>query len=127
MESIVTVTFSGGLDISRYPEIAAGFRNCPDSGECVIVDLSDAKWLDSVFMTDLLLFYRKNLKLNRAMIVVARGGVARMLTIAGLAKRLRIVSDYDDAKRIPLNGKKRARKTVGPPTEFHFDVPDETN
>ena len=78
-------------------------------------------------MTDLLLFYRKNLKLNRAMIVVARGGVARMLTIAGLAKRLRIVSDYDDAKRIPLNGKKRARKTVGPPTEFHFDVPDETN
>jgi anti-anti-sigma regulatory factor len=96
-DSIVTLTLLNGLDISRYPEIQAAFATCPEGGDCVIVDLSGATWVDSVFMTELLLFYRKNQKLGRGMIVVARGGVARMLTLAGLAKRIRIVSDLERA------------------------------
>lgn len=121
MESIVSLSFSGGLDISRYPEIAQRFHDCPPGGDCVIVDLSAAKWIDSIFMTELLLFYRKNLKLNRAMIVVARGGIGRMLTIAGLAKRIRIVSDYHEAKAVAPGAMRRTRRVVGPPVDFQLN------
>ncbi|GEM_PF-1799552 len=116
-DSIVTLTFRDGLDISRYPEIQAAFATCPSGGDCVIVDLSDATWVDSVFMTELLLFYRKNQKLERGTIVVARGGVARMLTLAGLAKRIRIVSDLERALQASPELRKRLRRHVGPPAD----------
>ncbi|MGH7659304.1 MAG: STAS domain-containing protein [Vulcanimicrobiaceae bacterium] len=114
-DSITTLTFSDGLDISRYPEFQHAFATCPDGGSSVIVDLSEATWVDSIFMTELLLFYRKNQKLNRGMIVVAQGGVARMLALAGLDKRIRMVSDIDHALRVTQADRRRARRHIGPP------------
>ena len=100
-ETYATLTFTGGLDISRYPEIIETFRSCPDEGSCVIVDLSNAMWIDSVFMTELLVFYRRTLKNNRTMVIVATGNVEKMLTIAGINRRIRVVSDLADARKSP--------------------------
>jgi len=100
-ESYTTLTFTGGLDISRYPEIIDTFRSCPDEGSCVIVDLSNATWIDSVFMTELLVFYRRTLKNDRTMVIVATGNVEKMLAIAGINRRIRVVSDLGDARKSP--------------------------
>jgi anti-anti-sigma regulatory factor len=100
-ETYATLTFTRGLDISRYPEIVETFRNCPDEGSCVIIDLSSATWIDSVFMTELLVFYRKTLKQNRTMVVVANGNVEKMLAIAGVNRRIRVVADVDEARKSP--------------------------
>lgn len=120
-DSIVTLTFSDGLDISRYPEFQRAFATCPEGGACVIIDLSRAAWVDSIFMTELLMFYRKNQKLGRGTIIVAQGGVARMLTLAGLDKRIRIVSDVDRALKVSQMERRRARRHVGPPTPIQDD------
>jgi anti-anti-sigma factor len=100
-DSFSTLTFAGGLDISRYPELVAIFNSCPDDDSCVIVDLSNAQWIDSIFMTELLVFYRKIHKSGRSMVVVAEGNVARMLTIAGISRRIRVVSNLEDARKSP--------------------------
>lgn len=117
-DSILTLTFSDGLDISRYPEFQHAFATCPEGGSCVIIDLSAARWIDSIFMTELLLFYRKNQKLGRGTILVAQGGVARMLALAGLDKRIRTVSDIDRALKISQIERRRARRQVGPPAGY---------
>ena len=117
-DSIVTLVFSDGLDISRYPEFQHAFAACPEGGACVIIDLSAASWIDSIFMTELLLFYRKNQKLGRGTIIVAQGGVARMLALAGLDKRIRTVSDIDRALKISQIERRRARRHVGPPAGY---------
>jgi anti-anti-sigma regulatory factor len=100
-ETYATLTFTRGLDISRYPEIVETFRNCPEEGSCVIIDLSNATWIDSVFMTELLVFYRKTLKQNRTMVIVANGNVEKMLAIAGVNRRIRVVADPAEARKSP--------------------------
>lgn len=100
-ETYATLTFTGGLDISRYPEIVETFRSSRDEGSCVIVDLSSATWIDSVFMTELLVFYRKAVKNDRTMVIVATGNVEKMLAIAGINRRIRVVANLDDARKSP--------------------------
>lgn len=100
-ETYATLTFAGGLDISRYPELVGIFRSCPDEGSCVIIDLSNATWIDSVFMTELLVFYRKTLKNNRTLVIVATGNVEKMLAIAGINRRIRVVADVTEARKSP--------------------------
>lgn len=100
-ETYTRLTFTGGLDISRYPEIIETFRSCSDEGSCVIIDLSNATWIDSIFMTELLMFYRKAVKADRTVIIVATGNVERMLTIAGVNRRVRVVADLAEARKSP--------------------------
>lgn len=100
-ETYATLTFTGGLDISRYPEIVQIFKSCPDEGSCIIIDLTAATWIDSVFMTELLVFYRKSLKNERAMVIVANGNVEKMLTIAGINRRIRVVGSLAEARKSP--------------------------
>lgn len=100
-DTYATLIFSGGLDISRYPEIVETFRSCPEQGSCIIIDLHDAMWIDSVFMTELLVFYRKALKNDRTMVIVARGNVEKMLAIAGINRRVRVVGDLAEARKSP--------------------------
>jgi anti-anti-sigma regulatory factor len=100
-ETYATLTFTGGLDISRYPEIVQIFKSCPDEGSCIIIDLSAATWIDSVFMTEMLVFYRKSLKNERAMVIVANGNVEKMLTIAGINRRVRVVGSLAEARKSP--------------------------
>ena len=100
-ETYATLTFAGGLDISRYPEFVEIFRSCPDEGSCVILDLGRATWIDSVFMTELLVFYRRAVKNNRTMVIVATGNVEKMLAIAGINRRIRIVANIEDARKSP--------------------------
>jgi anti-anti-sigma regulatory factor len=122
-ETYATLTFTGGLDISRYPEIIETFRSCSNEGSCVIIDLSNATWIDSVFMTELLVFYRKALKNNRTMILVATGNVGKMLAIAGINRRIRVVGNLDDARKSPARAAwekqhPEARPTRGDGAEY---------
>jgi anti-anti-sigma regulatory factor len=100
-DTYATLTFHGGLDISRYPEIVDIFRSCSAEGSCVIIDLSSATWIDSVFMTELLVFYRKAVKNDRTMVIVASGNVEKMLAIAGINRRVRVVGDIGEARKSP--------------------------
>jgi anti-anti-sigma regulatory factor len=70
--SIATIRFCGGLDISRYPEVARRLTLIPED-DGVVVDLSQAEWVDSSFLVELLLFHRRLQQTGRRMIVVARG------------------------------------------------------
>ena len=93
------IVFSGGLDISRYPEIVDEFSTCRNDTCHVIIDLSDVPWIDSVFMSELLIFMRRDKNAPRRIIVIAGGNVVRMLQIAGVHKKVSIVDDYDSALR----------------------------
>jgi anti-anti-sigma factor len=99
--SIHTISFSGGLDITRYPEIhdaflAPGIALAPGS---VIIDLSNVSWIDSIFMSEMLFFAKRPENKDRTTVVVAQGSVARMLGIAGIDKKLPVVSTYKTALR----------------------------
>jgi anti-anti-sigma factor len=97
---ISTISFSGGLDISRYPEIVDAFRKHVEGAEPLIVDLSAATWIDSVFIAELLIFRRRNTRPERTIILVAGGNVARMLTIVGIDKKIPVVSTLEEAKEL---------------------------
>jgi anti-anti-sigma regulatory factor len=113
LASIVTIGFDGGLDVSRHAEIAKRFAECPTGGETVIIELSRATWVDSTAITELLLFYRKNHKLGRSVVIVAQGNVARMLLLAGIAKRIPVFSSLDSAMQ-KLRAKGRQAGTSRP-------------
>ena len=91
-----TISFSGRLDTSRYPEIVQRFVDCPE-GDCVVVDLSETRHVEPTFMGELLLFNRRMTKEGRTIVIVAKGDVARRLVLAGLDRRIRIVSNRDAA------------------------------
>lgn len=95
-KSLPTISFSGSLDTSRYPEIVQRFIDCPE-GDSVVVDLSEARHVEPTFMGELLLFNRRMTKEGRTVIVIATGDVARRLVLAGVDKRIRIVADRDAA------------------------------
>ena len=100
LKTISTISFSGGLDISRYPEIVDAFREHIEGSEPVIVDLSGAAWIDSVFIAELLIFRRRNTRPERTIIVVAAGNVARMLAVVGIDKKVPIVPTLKEAKQL---------------------------
>lgn len=96
---IRTISFKGGLDISRYPEIHAGFDTPKSDVGPVIVDLTKVAWIDSVFMSELLLFLMRAENRDRTIVLVAQGNAARMLAIGGIDKKVPIVASYDVAIR----------------------------
>jgi anti-anti-sigma regulatory factor len=122
LASIVTIGFEGGLDVSRHAEIAKRFAECPTGGETVIIQLSRATWVDSTAITELLLFYRKNHKLGRSVVIVAQGNVARMLLLAGITKRIPVFPDLDSAMK-KLRGRPRQAGTNSPaPTTIRENI-----
>ena len=116
--SIVTIGFEGGLDVSRSQEMAKRFGECPTGGDAVIIELSRATWIDSAAITELLLFYRQNEKMGRSVVIVAQGNVARLLLLAGIAKRIPVISSFELATK-KLRGVRRA--PIVPPRTPHVD------
>jgi len=98
-ESVTTIYFSGGLDIARYPELHGYFEACPPAAARVLVDLSSVKFVDSTFLTELLMFSKRCQRSHKPLAVVAGGNIARIITISGLDKRLHVVPTREAAMK----------------------------
>lgn len=98
-DAVTTIYFSGGLDIGRYPELHGYFEACPPNARLVIVDLSSVTYVDSVFLTELLMFSKRYERSGAAIAVIADGNIARMLTVSGLDKRLHVVPTREGAMK----------------------------
>jgi anti-anti-sigma regulatory factor len=86
----------GYLDIGRYPEIREAFESVPPSVP-VLVDLHDAVGVDSVFLSELLLFKRRR-RPDRVAVVIAPGGrLAQVFEIANIGRKLDVYDDLPSA------------------------------
>lgn len=97
-ETSPVLRFTGYLDIGRYPEFRAAFERLPAEGP-VLVDLRDASGVDSTFISELLLFRRRR-RPHRVVVVLRRDtDVARTFGLAGVAGKLDVFADLDQAYR----------------------------
>ncbi len=100
--------FEGVLDVARLTEFSAAFRGVP-KGEAVLIDLRRVRGLDSVFLSELLLFKRQ--RIGRLSVVIAPSGpVARLFAIAGFGAKLDVFTD--EAEAIAALGNGRRAETV---------------
>ena len=86
----------GYLDIGRYPEIRAAFENAPPAVP-VLVDLQDATGVDSVFLSELLLFKRRRRPAPVAVVIAPRGSLAKVFEIANIGRKLDVFNDLSSA------------------------------
>lgn len=66
-----TLSFSGIVDISRYPEFRESFTQTPHAVP-VLVDLTEATAVDSTFLSEMLLFRHR--RTGRVAILIPRAG-----------------------------------------------------
>lgn len=89
------ITLEGFLDISRLNEFKEAFRRTPD-GVPVLVDVSAATGVDSVFVAELFIFKRRHRA--RVNVLVAPGSmVARVFAIANVGERMNVYTNRDVA------------------------------
>jgi anti-anti-sigma regulatory factor len=87
--------FHGVLDISRYPEFREAFQDSPrDAG--VLVDLREVTAVDSIFLSELVLFRRRH-QFGVAVLVQADGDLAKLFRIARLGDKLEIYDALGEA------------------------------
>jgi anti-anti-sigma regulatory factor len=86
----------GYLDIGRYPEIRKAFEDAPPSVP-VLVDLQDAVGVDSVFLSELLLFMRRHRPQPAAVLILPKGNLAKIFDIANIGEKMKVFSDLPSA------------------------------
>lgn len=86
----------GYLDIGRYPEIREAFETVPPRVP-VLVDLQDAVGVDSVFLSELLLFRRRRRPHPVAVVIAPSGRLAKIFDIANLGVKLNVFEDISAA------------------------------
>jgi len=86
----------GYLDIGRYPEIRKAFEDAPPSVP-VLVDLQDAVGVDSVFLSELLLFMRRHRPQPAAVLILPQGNLAKVFDIANIGEKMKVFSDLSSA------------------------------
>ncbi len=91
----IRLSFDGVLDISRYPEFAEAFKKAPRN-EAVLVDLTRVAGVDSVFLSELLIFKRKH-NGPVSIVITARGQVARLFDIAHFGSKMNVFTTDDEA------------------------------
>jgi anti-anti-sigma regulatory factor len=94
-EALRTLHFSGVLDISRYPEFREAFQEAPrDDG--VLVDLRETSGVDSIFLSELVLFRRRH-QLGVAVVVQPGSNVAFLFDVARMREKLDVYDSVDAA------------------------------
>jgi anti-anti-sigma regulatory factor len=86
----------GYLDIGRYPEIRKAFEDAPTHVP-VLVDLQDAVGVDSVFLSELLLFIRRHRPQPAAVLILPKGNLAKVFDIASIGEKMHVYSDVTAA------------------------------
>ncbi len=87
--------FQGVLDISRYPEFREAFQQAPRDDR-VLVDLRETSAVDSIFLSELVLFRRRH-QLGVAVLLAPGGNVARVFALAGMGEKLNVYDTLDAA------------------------------
>jgi anti-anti-sigma regulatory factor len=85
----------GYLDIGRYPEIRAAFETVPPGP--VLIDLQDVVGVDSVFLSEMLLFKRRRRPERVAVVIPPRGHLAKIFSIASIGQKLDVFPDLSAA------------------------------
>lgn len=89
------LSFTGELDISRYPEFRASFTNVAHAGP-VLVDLTTATSVDSTFLSELLLFNRRR-RGRVAILIAEHGSVPRIFALTNIGERLGVFRRREEA------------------------------
>ena len=90
--SNVVLRFSGYLDIGRYPEFRGAFQGV-EAGRGVLVDLRDVTGVDSVFLSELLLFRRRHRPAILAVLIEPQSPVSKVFALAEVGTKLNVFSD----------------------------------
>ncbi len=85
----------GYLDIGRYPEIRAAFQAVPPGP--VLIDLQDVVGVDSVFLSEMLLFKRRRRPDPVAVAIAPRGQIAKVFSIASIGEKMDVFGDLSAA------------------------------
>lgn len=91
-----SLAFTGYLDIARYPEFRAAFADAPPA-LAVLVDLSGATGVDSMFLSELLLFKRRRRPLAVVVLVQPGSHIARIFTLANVGEKMDVYGDRESA------------------------------
>jgi anti-anti-sigma regulatory factor len=87
--------FQGVLDISRYPEFREAFQEAPRD-ENVLVDLREVTGVDSIFLSELVLFRRRH-QFGVAVLVTPGSNVANVFGLARVEGKLDVYDVLDEA------------------------------
>ena len=90
------IRLDGYLDIARYPEFRAAFE-CVPADLPILIDISAATGVDSVFLSELLLLKRRH-GLPVAIVMPADPRVARIFAIAGIGEKLGVFERPEEAR-----------------------------
>ena len=97
-DGYVVVTVRGNLDITTRHKLDAYLDTAGDGASQLIIDLSELTFLDTSGLTVLARHWRHLHRTGGSLILAgARYETARALWITGLAKRLPLADDVDDA------------------------------
>ena len=94
--SKIVLRLAGYLDIGRYPEFRAAFQNI-EAGRPVLVDLREVTGVDSVFLSELLLFRRRHRPAPVAVLIATDGPVAKVFALAEVGTKLNVYGDENAA------------------------------
>lgn len=91
-----SLAFTGHLDIARYPEFRGAFAEAPPAIG-VLIDLSEASGVDSIFLSELLLFKRRRRPHPVVVLVKPGSQIARVFTLANIGEKMDVFGERDSA------------------------------
>jgi len=94
-KALHALRFQGFLDISRYPEFREVFQDAPRD-VAVLVDLREASGVDSIFLSELVLFRRRH-QFGVAVLIAPGTNVANVFGLARMSEKLDVYEALDDA------------------------------
>ena len=90
------IRLEGYLDIGRYPEIRAAFEGAPPEIP-VLVDLLDAVGVDSIFLSEMLMFKRRRRPYPVAVVIPPGGHLAKLFGIASVGEKMDVYTNLSSA------------------------------
>jgi len=96
-DSLWVLQLAGEHDLSTAPTIDAAFERIAETGTTVVVDLSDATFIDSTVIRTLLRSMERGE--NLLLVVPRPGAVKRALDVTGVSRRLPLFKTRAEALR----------------------------
>jgi anti-sigma B factor antagonist len=92
---------TGEHDLSTLPIIDDAFQRIVEPGTTVIVDLSDATFIDSTIIAAIVMQVRRGETL--LLVVPEQGGVRRVLDLVGISAAVQVFENREEALRaVPM-------------------------
>jgi anti-anti-sigma factor len=96
---VVVLAVEGAADLSTVPDFAAHLWRAVDAGEeCILIDLSDARFIDSR-MVELLLKAAERVRRQGGQLAICCGGpeIQQVLDLCGVSRLLPVRPSRDEA------------------------------